>query len=116
MDKRRTDPNFVASECLPVDLMLIKLDKGPVLGELVGLDGDLGLLRVKNEANGALVESRKVLGDLSVDRFHLLDLLRSVLHQTQVLIAFINHLLTISLLCSQGQPCRRRKYRGHRNR
>ena len=95
--KRRTDPDLVAFKRRPVDLLTINLDKSPVVREHEGFDGDLDLLRVKHEANSALVECGKVLGDLSVDRFHLLDLLCSVLHQAQVLPTFISHLLALSL-------------------
>src|SRR6266702_1866924 len=95
--KRRTDPKLIAFERRPIDLIIIKLDKSPVFGEFVGLDGDLDLLRVKDEANRALVKRGVVLDDLTVDRFHPLDLPRRLRHQIQVLIATLSHVLTFSL-------------------
>jgi hypothetical protein len=53
--KRRTDVNLVSFKRRPINLLLVQLDQGPVFGEIVGLDRDLDLLRVKHEANDALV-------------------------------------------------------------
>jgi len=63
MGKRRTDPKLIAFERRPIDLIIIKLDKSPVFCEFVGLDGDLDLLRVKDETNRALVKRGVVLDD-----------------------------------------------------
>lgn len=95
--KRRTNPKFIALEHRPINLIIVKLDKSPVSGEFVGLDGDLDLLRVKDEGNRALVRRGVFFDDLAVDRFHLLHLARRLSHQSQVLIATLSHVLTFSL-------------------
>ena len=80
-EKRRTDVNPVSLKCRPISLLVVQLDQGPVLGEVVGLDRDLDLLGVNHKANDALVRGGTALGDLVVERVHLLDPLRRLRHQ-----------------------------------
>jgi hypothetical protein len=65
--KRRTYVNLVSLECGPINLQLD--------------------LRVKHEASNALVGGGMALGDLIVERVHLLDLLRRIRHRLLVLLA-----------------------------
>ncbi len=97
MEKRRTDVNLVSLKRRPIDLLVGQLDQGPVFGEIVGLDRDLDLLGVKHEANYALVRGGTALGDLVVDRVHLLDLLRRLRHQLHVLGAPLGDPAVLSL-------------------
>ena len=64
---------------------------------MVGLDRDLDLLGVKHKANDALVRGGTVLGDLVVDRVHLLDLLLRLRHQLHVLLAPLGDHALLSL-------------------
>jgi len=63
----------------------------------VGIGRGLDYLRVKHEANGAQFRNGTVLGELVVERVHLLDRLLRIRHQLQVLIAFLGELDVLSI-------------------
>ena len=60
----RTDGNPVPFEIAPVELLLVRLDQGPVFSETVETGGDLDRLGVKHEADDTLIMA---LSDLAVE-------------------------------------------------
>jgi hypothetical protein len=83
METYRRRPS--ALESCPVNLVVVEIDQGPVSGEVLGAVGDGNGRGVDDVTDYALVRSRPLFGDLSVDLVYILDPHPRILHWHQVL-------------------------------
>ena len=88
----------------PVDLLVVKLDRGPITRKLVGSVGDEDGLGVEDETDDALVRVRPAFGNLIVKLVQVVDNLRRLLHLALVLIALLGDrcILAIDKLAQPG--------------